>query len=207
MSFQVDPQVGGALFILNKSLLLGVLLIKKTKLLFISLLVLMTPIAVKAAMQRTVFSADVVASACHISVNADGAGNNRLIFNTFRKSTATTVPPREFTIRLFESGATVQGCSAFAAGQVATVQFGNPGQLDAAGVVTRGAGDGIRIDVRATDEQADYSGRLTTAKSSVNYPIDFATKGQFRFRAQPLIPTDVSAGEYNGALSFVVTYQ
>ncbi|MBN6454229.1 EAL domain-containing protein [Escherichia coli] len=34
-------------------------------------------------------------------------------------------------MRLYETGATVQGCSAFLAGQVATLNFGHPGQLDA----------------------------------------------------------------------------
>ncbi|HGF6001908.1 TPA: fimbrial protein, partial [Shigella sonnei] len=101
----------------------------------------------------------------------------------------------------------VQGCSAFKAGQVATLDFGNPGQLDAGGVVTRGAGDGIRVDVRAVDTQADYRGRLTQDSHSVNYPVEFAAKGQFRFRAQPVFPANVKAGEYTGALTFVVTYQ
>lgn len=157
--------------------------------------------------QRTVFSADIVASACHVSVDADGGGNNRLTFATFRKSAATSVPPRDFTVRLYETGASVEGCSAFLAGELATLQFGNTGQLDAAGVVTRGAGDGIRIDVRAQDEQADHRGRITAAENTVNYPVDFAARGRFRFRAQPIIPADVRAGEYTGALTFVVTYQ
>ncbi|MEC9877109.1 fimbrial protein, partial [Escherichia ruysiae] len=105
-----------------------------------------------AAVQKTVFSADVVASACHVVVDADSTGNSgRLAFGTYRKSTGTSVPPRDFIVRLYESGATVQGCSAFQAGQVATLDFGNPGQLDAGGVVTRGAGDGVRVDVRAVD--------------------------------------------------------
>ncbi|MFL4555361.1 fimbrial protein [Yersinia kristensenii] len=161
-----------------------------------------------AAVQRTVFSADMVASACHVVVDAEGIGNSsRLTFDTYRKSTAAAVPPRDFTVRLYESGATVQGCSAFRAGQIATLDFGNPGQLDAGGVVTRGAGDGIRVDVRAVDAQADYRGRLTQDSHSVNYPVDFATKGQFRFRAQPVFPANVKAGEYTGALTFVVTYQ
>lgn len=82
---------------------------------------------------------------------------------------------------------------------------GNPGQLDGQGVVTRGAGDGIRIDVRAADTQADFRGRITQANHEVKYPVDFAAKGQFRFRAQPVFPADVKAGEYNGALTFVVT--
>ncbi|MBA8401677.1 type 1 fimbrial protein (plasmid) [Escherichia coli] len=160
------------------------------------------------AVQRTIFTADIVASACHVVVDADSTGNSgRLTFGTYRKSTGASVPPRDFTVRLYESGATVQGCSAFKAGQVATLDFGNPGQLDAGGVVTRGAGNGIRVDVRAVDAQADYRGRLTQDNHSVNYPVDFAAKGQFRFRAQPVFPVDVKAGEYTGALTFVVMYQ
>ncbi|HAH3058716.1 TPA: fimbrial protein, partial [Escherichia coli] len=132
-----------------------------------------------AAVQKTVFSADVVASTCHVVVEADSSGNSgRLTFGTYRRSTGASVPPRDFTVRLYESGATVQGCSAFKAGQIATLDFGNPGQLDAGGVVTRGAGDGIRVDVRAVDTQADYRGRLTQDSHSVNYPVEFAAKGQ-----------------------------
>ncbi|ECV2306856.1 fimbrial protein [Salmonella enterica subsp. enterica serovar Javiana] len=157
--------------------------------------------------QRVIFSADVVASACHVRVDADGAGNNLLTFGTYRKSNGVAVPSRDFTLRLFESGSTVQGCSAFLAGQVATLQFGNPGQLDAAGVITRGAGDGIRVDVRAMDGQADWRERITADRDAVNYPVGFAAQGQFRFTAQPVFPADVKAGEYTGALSFVVTYQ
>lgn len=157
--------------------------------------------------QRVIFSADVVASACHIRVDADGAGNNLLTFSPYRKSTGAAIPPRDFTIRLYESGATVQGCSAFLTGQVATIQFGNPGQLDDRGVVTRGAGDGVRIDVRAADGVADWRERLTSEHDQVNYPVNFAAQGQFRFTAQPVFPSNVRAGEYDGALSFVVTYQ
>lgn len=157
--------------------------------------------------QRVIFSADVVASACHIQVDADGAGNNLLTFSPYRKSTGAAIPPRDFTIRLYESGATVQGCSAFLTGQVATLQFGNPGQLDDGGVVTRGAGEGVRIDVRAADGAADWRERLTGEHDRVNYPVDFAARGQFRFTAQPVFPSNVRAGEYDGALSFVVTYQ
>lgn len=160
-----------------------------------------------AIIQKTVFSADMVASACHVVVDADSTGNNgQVTFGIYRKSTGTPVPPRDFTVKLYESGATVQGCSAFLAGMVATLDFGNPGQLDAIGVVTHGAGDGIRVDVRAVDASADYRDRLTQDTHSVNYPVDFAARGQFRFRAQPIFPANVKAGEYTGALTFVVTY-
>ncbi|EDA1880962.1 k88 fimbrial protein A [Salmonella enterica subsp. enterica serovar Typhimurium] len=63
------------------------------------------------------------------------------------------------------------------------------------------------MDVRAVDVQANYHGRLTQDIHSVNYPADFASRGQFRFRALPVFPANVKAGEYTGALTFVVTYQ
>lgn len=92
-----------------------------------------------SAVQRTIFSADTVASACHMIVDTDRSGSSgRLTFGTYRKSTAVPVLPADFTVCLYESGATVQGCSVFLAGRVVTLDFGNPGQLDAAGVVTRG---------------------------------------------------------------------
>ncbi|HIH1426587.1 TPA: fimbrial protein, partial [Salmonella enterica] len=62
-------------------------------------------------------------------------------------------------------------------------------------------------DVRAADTQADFRGRITQANHAVKYPVDFAARGQFRFHAQPVFPADVKAGEYSGALTFVVTYQ
>lgn len=116
---------------------------KKIKILF--LLLLAGGGLSHASVQKTLFSADVVASACHVVVDADGTGSSRLTFGTYRKSSAAPVPPRDFTVRLYETGATVQGCSAFLAGQIATLNFGNPGQLDGQGVVTRGAGDGSDI--------------------------------------------------------------
>ncbi|MFI0496882.1 fimbrial protein, partial [Escherichia coli] len=67
--------------------------------------------------QKTIFSMDVVASTCHVVVEADSSGNSgRLTFGTYRRSTGASVPPRDLTVRLYESGATVQGCSAFKAG-------------------------------------------------------------------------------------------
>ncbi len=36
----------------------------------------------------------------------------------------------------------------------------------------------------------------------MSYSVDFAAKGQFRFRAQPEFPVNVKAGEYTGACHF-----
>jgi len=162
--------------------------------------------AAGANIHRVIFNADIVASACHAVVDGDGLGNNHITFGTYRKSSGIPVRPEMFSIRLFEAGSSIQGCSAFLAGQIATIQFGNTGQLDSLGVITRGAGDGVRIDVRAKDSQADYHHQLTDENNMINYPIDFASKGVFRFEAKPVIPDDVRSGEYSGALSFVVIY-
>ncbi|MHA3510701.1 fimbrial protein [Yersinia enterocolitica] len=184
---------------------------KKRAMVKLIIIMLVTTFAIfanstRANVHRIIFNADVVASACHAVVDADGIGNNLLTFETYRKSTGHSVSPGKFTIRLYEPGSSIQGCSAFLAGQVATLQFGNTGQLDSAGVITQGAGDGIRIDVRAIDTQADYRDRLTDSNNTINYPINFASNGQFNFEAKPIIPDNVRSGEYGGALSFVVTY-
>ncbi len=64
--------------------------------------------AFHAAGAASVFSMDFVASACHVVVEADSSGNSgRLIFGTYRKSSGASVPPSDFTVRLYESGATV----------------------------------------------------------------------------------------------------
>lgn len=176
------------------------------------LLFIFLPLMVQAEVKNfpirhVIFNANIVASACHVRVDADGIGNNLLTFATYNKSTMTAVAPSLFTINLFESGASIQGCSAFRVGQIATLQFGNPGQTDAAGVITRGAGDGVRIVIRAADNQADWRESITSEHDAVNYPVDFAVRGLFRFTAQPIFPAGVRAGEYDGVLSFVVTYQ
>ncbi|ELB2793901.1 fimbrial protein [Aeromonas dhakensis] len=157
--------------------------------------------------QRTIFRADVVSSACHVVVDVDGGSGGGLLFDAYHKSIKAPVPSREFAVQLYDSGASALGCSAFLAGRVATLAFGNPGQLDSGGVVTRGAGDAIRVDIRAIDSQADFRGPVTQGESQVNYPTSFASGGVFRFRAQPIIPKDVKVGEYHGALAFVISYQ
>lgn len=157
--------------------------------------------------QRTIFSADVVASACHVVVDADGSSGGSLTFDTYHKSIKAPVAPRYFSVRLYEVGESIPGCTAFLAGKVATLSFGNPGQLDAGGVVTRGAGDGVRIDIRAVDAEADLHSSITMSENNINYPVAFATKGTFRFQAQPIMPKDVKVGEYRGALAFVISYQ
>lgn len=156
--------------------------------------------------QRLIVNATAVASTCRVVVEADGLGNNQLSLGVYNKALGGDVQAKRFTLWMYEEGATVPGCSAFMVGPYASVEFGNAGQLDHAGVITRGAGDQVRIDVRALDEQADYRGRLNSGQRWVKYPASFAAQGRLGFDARPVNVEQASAGEYRGTLSFVVSY-
>jgi hypothetical protein len=156
--------------------------------------------------QRVVLHAVAVASACRVVVEGDSVGSNRLSFGVYNKGTGTAPVARPLTFWLYEEGATMAGCSAFLVAPLATVRFGNPGQLDEGGVMTRGAGGHVRVDIRAADAQADYRGAITAQSAQVNYPSTFAAQGRLAFLAKPVALEQASAGEYQGTLSFVVTY-
>ncbi|MFQ2048365.1 fimbrial protein [Aeromonas veronii] len=174
--------------------------------LLVSLSVPVAATEMRVMTQRTVLNATAVASVCRVVVDADGIGNHRLSFGVYNKALGGEVPAKDFTLWLYEEGATVPGCSAFTVAPLASVAFGDPGQLDDGGVVTRGAGERVRIDVRATDEQASYRGPLTAQYRQVQYPSGFAADGRLAFRAKPVNVAQANAGEYRGTLSFVVSY-
>lgn len=157
--------------------------------------------------QNTILHGIAVASSCRVMVDAAGTRNNQIAFGTYNKSTAEDSPVRTFTLRLYEDGSTVPGCSAFQVSPISIISFGNDGQLDEQGVVTRGAGDGIRIDVRAVDIEASSKKRVTIHNDTIEYPSEFASKGKIIFSAKPLNLEKAEAGEYRGTLSFVISYQ
>ncbi|MDI2145868.1 fimbrial protein [Pseudomonas sp. ITA] len=169
------------------------------------------PMAANAALtqvmtQRVIVHAIAVASACRVVVEGDSVGSNRLSFGVYNKGAGNPPVARPLTFWLYEEGATIPGCSAFLVSPLASVHFGNPGQLDEAGVTTRGAGGHVRVDIRSTDSQADYRGAITAQNAQVNYPSTFAAQGRLAFTAKPVALEQASAGEYRGTLSFVVTY-
>lgn len=156
---------------------------------------------------HVVIDAYVVASSCRVVVQADGMNNSTLSLGTYNKATGGVAEAKPFSIWLFEDGSMSAGCSALQVGGVATVQFGNPGQLDEGGVVMRGAGDGVRVEVRALDSEADYREVISVNNAVVRYPVDFAAKGLLRFQAQPVRLDKAQVGRYGGSLAFVVSYQ
>lgn len=156
---------------------------------------------------RVNINAQVVASSCRVVVQADGMNNSTLSLGTYNKATGAGGEAKPFSIWLFEDGSMSVGCSALLVGAIATVRFGNSGQLDDGGVVTRGAGDGVRVEVRALDSEADFRDAITLSADSVRYPVDFAAKGVLRFQAQPVYLDKSQVGQYSGSLAFVVSYQ
>ncbi|EFR2207002.1 fimbrial protein [Salmonella enterica] len=160
----------------------------------------------KIVVQRTIITATVVASSCKIIVDADSVGNNKMSFGIYDKNTKLDVNEKIFTVWFYELGTTLPGCSAFLTSPNTQFSFGNPGQLDTAGVITQGAGGEVRIMVKPLDKEADYKGSININNSQVSYRSDFTSHGKVQFVAKPINLEKASGGEYNGKLSFVVSY-
>ncbi|MCX8980968.1 fimbrial protein [Citrobacter portucalensis] len=160
----------------------------------------------KSVTQRTVIDAIVVASSCRVMVDAGYSGTRLLNFGSWNKSADESPQAGSFTLWLYEDGATMPGCSAFRVAPLASITFGNAGQLDNEGVITRGAGGGIRIDIRALDQEADYRGKIANGNNIINYPSRFVEAGKLRFSALPVNLEKASAGEYRGSVAFVLSY-
>lgn len=162
---------------------------------------------VKVVESRLIVNATVVLPTCNIVVQTDGANRNSLDFGVYDKSLRLEPTAKTFSLIVSEVGSSNPGCSAFMAAPKAVIAFGNPGQLDELGVVTKGAGDEIRIVVRAKDDEASYKQNINVNQNRVEYPSSFAAKGRFDFEVNTIYMNKALAGEYSGSLSFVVSYQ
>lgn len=162
--------------------------------------------------KRVSVEAVVVSSACSVSIDGgSGARSNQISFGQYNKSLRSGVLSRDFSIKLFERGATTPGCSAFLAGSgLVSLNFGydSPGQLDAEGVVTTGVGSGVRILVSSTDSgEASSLAPITSSNKVIRYSTAFATRGVFGFNAQVKGLDRAKAGDYRGKLSVMVSYK
>lgn len=162
---------------------------------------------IKVAESSFIVTATIVLPTCKIVVQTDSANGNRLDFGVYDKSLGLAPEPINFSLVAFEVGSSIPGCSAFMAAPKTVISFGNPGQLDELGVVTKGAGDEVHILIRARDSEASYKRNINVDQNVVEYPASFAAKGRFDFEARPIRINKASAGEYSGSLSFVVSYQ
>lgn len=154
-----------------------------------------------------ILDAIIVASTCSVVVESTDRGGH-LTFPVYDKSVgAQTLQPMDFSLVVYEENDSTPGCSAFDVGSTVSIQFGDAGQLDAQGVVTIGAGDAIRVAVQAVDREAGYQGVLNEMKNTVTYDAKFAVAGEFKYQAWLMNIEHAQAGEYQGSLSFLVTYQ
>lgn len=151
----------------------------------------------------------VVASSCSVVVESDSSRSGVISFGEYNQAQKAEIVNKSFTVKLFESGTpSSPGCSAFLAGSgFVSVKFGDQGQLDERGVVTRGGGDNIRIEVRATDPEASNRDPVTSENSVLMYSKEFAQKGIFGFEAEAKGLDTAMPGAYRGSLSLVVSYK
>ena len=153
----------------------------------------------------------VVGSVCSVQIDNGVSRSGIIDFGLYSTSTRGGAIEKPFQIKLYENGSVSPGCSAFLAGSgLVTFSFGDKeaGQLDKRGVVTRGAGDGVRIAIASTDiGKVSSTQVINSTMPNLVYPKDFASLGVFGFNARVVGLESASAGSYHGSLSLVVSYQ
>ncbi|MEM5507214.1 fimbrial protein [Shewanella frigidimarina] len=161
---------------------------------------------------ETHVSGVVVSSICSVEVEHNASNSGVINFGEHNKATQSGINSEQlFWVKLYENQSTSPGCSAFALGSNrVSLKFGDRivGQLDGLGVVTHGAGDGVRIAISSTDSEKVSSTNVITANhSELFYSQIFASKGVFGFRANAVHLELATPGTYSGALSLTVSYQ
>ncbi|MEG2734330.1 MAG: fimbrial protein [Hafnia sp.] len=173
-------------------------------------------------MSTTTITATVVASSCvgHIVAGLQRSTSGSVDFGVINPKTRAA-PARPFSLVLSEYEGGETGCSAFQAygrtQNVATLTFGDLSQtqLDVQGVVTRYSDDTtspIRVRVVPTNTEAQFTqsggpGYITAGFNQIQYPIDFAAKGQFDFSASLSGLENARAGAFSGTLTLTVAYR
>ncbi|MFV8986175.1 fimbrial protein [Serratia fonticola] len=170
----------------------------------------------------TTITATVVASSC-VGRIVSGVQRSTVGIIDFGVINAKTkaAPVRPFSLLLSEYADGEIGCSAFRAyaqqQNIATLTFGDLSQtqLDSQGVITRYSDDSaspIRIQVAPRNQEAQFvqpggPGYITAGFNQLQYPVDFATKGQFDFIASLTGLGQAKAGSFTGALTLTVAYR
>ena len=174
------------------------------------------------SVSTTTITATVVASSCvgRVVTGLQRSSSGTVDFGVINPKTRTA-PVRTFSLLLSEYEGGETGCSAFEAygrvQNVATLTFGDLSQtqLDTQGVVTRYSDDSaspIRVQVVPTNSEAQFvqsggPGYITAGFNQVQYPIDFAAKGQFDFSAALAGLERARAGAFSGTLTLTVVYR
>lgn len=158
---------------------------------------------------RVTIEGVVVSPACNVEVESDGVKGG-VSFGRYNLSNSEGVVEKNFFIKIYEHGSLIPGCRAFLTGNdFVRFSFGDKStkQLDEHGVITKGAGDSIRIVIRALDSEANNREKITHKNAVVQYPKKFAREGIFRFSARLGMLDHALSGDYYGSLSLVISYQ
>lgn len=160
---------------------------------------------------RTELDGTVVSSVCSLVIEGDRGRLGVIDLGQYNQATRQGAEGKNFWLKLYEEGASLPGCDAFlAGGDKVTLTFGDKSvqQLDARGVITRGAGDNVRLRISSLDANNVSSVEpLTFTHQTLSYPTSFAAKGVFGFRVQPIGLDLARSGVYQGELSVVVSYK
>lgn len=153
----------------------------------------------------------LVSSTCSVAIEHQSSESGLIDFGELDLSREQVGRKKYFEIKLYEGRSMEPGCTALLASTVPVqLKFGERavGQLDANGVVTKGAGDGIRVQVSSIDaNEVSSLEPITSENSSLIYSKSFAAKGVFRFVAEPVDLGSATTGSYYGSLSVLVAYQ
>ncbi|HFT1981073.1 TPA: hypothetical protein RG830_004149 [Vibrio vulnificus] len=158
-------------------------------------------------------STTVVSSTCLVGVltSSSSTKNNVIDFGVYNKDNpAGFSSSQTFQVIVYEDNIDNPGCSAFLAGKdMVSLKFGDISgkQLDEYGVVTFGAGNGVRISVSATDAEASSSDTITSTHNELFYKPEFASNGKFGFVASVTNIEKASVGAYQGSLSLIISYR
>ena len=180
----------------------------KSFLLFFFAIISCNAIAADSFTASIKVSGVLVGSVCAVSViNASGIEGPISLGKTSKSASRGVSTP--FSVQLFEPGSISAGCSALEVGSnQVELAFGDAtsAQLDKLGVVTKGAGE-VRVEVRATDEQASSTHVITSDNRTIRYPREFAKKGIFNFKANASNLHQSKAGAYSGTVSLIISYK
>lgn len=170
----------------------------------------------------TRITATIVASSCQgvIATNGQRGTTGMIDFGVINPK-LRAAPVENFSLILTEYDGGDIGCSAFEVyartNVFATITFGDLSnhQLDERGVVTRyddGNVSPLRVRVTPTNPEArfvttDGPGFITQSHREVQYPVDFAARGQFDFQASLDGVDEAKAGKFTGTLTLTLIYR
>ncbi|GAL14522.1 hypothetical protein JCM19233_5534 [Vibrio astriarenae] len=158
---------------------------------------------------RVVFTGMLKVPTCSYDILAEGISSNNIDFGNIHADYLDK-SPRYFSIVITENDSDKLGCSSLEMiSDVVTVSFGdnNNDQIDLNGVITHGAGDGIRVRIKAIDSFASNNDYINSENKTIHYSSEDLSGGLARYSAELLYSSGRPApGSFSGTVSVVIAY-